>query len=314
MAARWRRDPVDAAVTDIQNIPENLKKAGGNIAAETVGFAGDLQPIAETWSPALKGRKRLPTSEELVERWGDKDHWSSIPAMFAAPGPGEVKAGLLTAKAALKGMLGLGKEATAGVALAQALFHGSPHKFDRFSLEAIGTGGTGQVHGSGLYFSDNSGVAGSYKGGDLGSLYEVEYPDDLVNKMLDWAEPISEQPGALRAFDRIFGDNQKWAESRDFLTAGEAYRMVNPEIFGLHKFDKPGAARTSNALAELGVPGVRTPGGNPAAPDARNIVVFNPDDITSVKRDGELVYENKLGIADNAPSKLDKAIELVDKY
>ena len=32
----------------------------------------------------------------------------------------------------------------------------------------------------------------------------------------------------------------------------------------------------------------------------RNIVVFNPDDITQVKRDGELVFENKLGLKDNA--------------
>jgi hypothetical protein len=35
----------------------------------------------------------------------------------------------------------------------------------------------------------------------------------------------------------------------------------------------------------------------------RNIVVFNPDDITQVKRDGELVFENKSGLK---PSKVDK--------
>ena len=104
MAARWRRDPVGS----LEQIPEDFKKAGGNVAAETIGFAGDLQPIAETFNPALRGRDRLPTSEELVERWGDKDHWSSIPAMFAAPGPAEAKAGLRTAKAGLKAMLGLG--------------------------------------------------------------------------------------------------------------------------------------------------------------------------------------------------------------
>jgi len=138
MAARWRRDPVDAAVTDVKGIPENLKKTGGNIAAETVGLAGDLQPIAETLSPALKGRKRLPTSEELVSRWGgDRDHWSSIPAMFAAPGPGEVKAGLLTAKAALKGMLGLSKEMTAGVALATSILGGIPTRGAKLPNETI---------------------------------------------------------------------------------------------------------------------------------------------------------------------------------
>ena len=38
----------------------------------------------------------------------------------------------------------------------------------------------------------------------------------------------------------------------------------------------------------------------------RNIVVFNPDDITQVKRDGELVYKSG--------SKLEETIDLIDKY
>jgi hypothetical protein len=60
-------------------------------------------------------------------------------------------------------------------------------------------------------------------------------------------------------------------------------------------------------LLDEGIPGIRYYDGSSrsAQKGTRNIVVFNPDDITQVKRDGELVFEK---------SKLEKAIELVDKY
>lgn len=42
-------------------------------------------------------------------------------------------------------------------------FHGSPHDFDRFSLDKIGTGEGAQAFGHGLYFAENEGVAKSYR-------------------------------------------------------------------------------------------------------------------------------------------------------
>jgi hypothetical protein len=42
-------------------------------------------------------------------------------------------------------------------------YHGSPHDFDRFSLDKIGTGEGAQAYGHGLYFADNEGVAKSYR-------------------------------------------------------------------------------------------------------------------------------------------------------
>ena len=48
----------------------------------------------------------------------------------------------------------------------------------------------------------------------------------------------------------------------------------------------------SRALNEAGIPGIRFYDGSSRAKGegTRNIVVFNPDDITQVKRDGEEVY------------------------
>jgi hypothetical protein len=42
-------------------------------------------------------------------------------------------------------------------------YHGSPHDFDRFSLDKIGTGEGAQAYGHGLYFAENEGVATQYR-------------------------------------------------------------------------------------------------------------------------------------------------------
>jgi hypothetical protein len=42
-------------------------------------------------------------------------------------------------------------------------YHGSPHDFDRFSMDKIGTGEGAQAYGHGLYFAENEGVARGYR-------------------------------------------------------------------------------------------------------------------------------------------------------
>ena len=42
-------------------------------------------------------------------------------------------------------------------------YHGSPHSFDKFSLDKIGAGNEKQAYGHGLYFADNEDVAKIYK-------------------------------------------------------------------------------------------------------------------------------------------------------
>ena len=43
------------------------------------------------------------------------------------------------------------------------VYHGSPHKFDKFDSSKIGTGEGAQAYGHGLYFAENPEVAKSYK-------------------------------------------------------------------------------------------------------------------------------------------------------
>jgi hypothetical protein len=43
------------------------------------------------------------------------------------------------------------------------LYHGSPHDFDRFSMDKIGTGEGAQAYGHGLYFAESEDVAREYR-------------------------------------------------------------------------------------------------------------------------------------------------------
>lgn len=45
----------------------------------------------------------------------------------------------------------------------QSAYHGTPHKFDKFSIESIGTGEGNQAHGWGLYFAENKEVSEKYR-------------------------------------------------------------------------------------------------------------------------------------------------------
>jgi hypothetical protein len=77
------------------------------------------------------------------------------------------------------GMNPLGRSLQEGVGLTSALlgkivFHGSPHKFEKFAMSKIGTGEGAQAYGHGLYFAENKGVAEGYK-------YSTSRPEIMVN-------------------------------------------------------------------------------------------------------------------------------------
>lgn len=59
-------------------------------------------------------------------------------------------------------------------------YHGSPHDFDKFSSENIGTGEGAQAYGHGLYFAEREGTAQSYR-------------DALTPRDFDYEEHLMEQ-------------------------------------------------------------------------------------------------------------------------
>jgi len=340
-----------------------------NLAAMTVGLPGDLQEMRNYLTGAPKGKPTLPTSMDVAEDiGGDPEHPSWLPAALVAPGPGEFKAALAT----LKG-LGAG---SSGVSLAQALFHGTPHKFDLPSNVHMGTGEGAQAYGWGHYVAEVKEVGDSYRVGVTGSrrpiradnverlvdqegsekaameylrrrlneniksknypqiekykeeiailqdgsykghIYEYDIPDEEIAKMLDWDAPLSEQPESVRkALRELDIEDFSYGEK----DGGEIYEALTFRADakargGRIKMGQNPSANTaaqeeaSKALNEAGIPGIKYFDGSSrsAQEGTRNMVLFEPEKvIKSVKRDSELVFEK---------SKLEKAMELVDKY
>jgi len=71
------------------------------------------------------------------------------------------------------------------------VYHGSPHKFDKFDASKIGTGEGAQAYGHGMYFAENEGVAKSYRdalaGNDLhvaGNKVPGDHPLSFVRRYL----------------------------------------------------------------------------------------------------------------------------------
>ena len=107
-------------------------------------------------------------------------------------------------------------------------YHGSPHSFDQFSLDKIGTGEGAQAYGHGLYFASDEGVAKSYR--------------DSLSPTMD-KEGVN-QKGAWNFLNRTGGDIDNalklantWASqgntpmgrsSRDILPILESWKGTGP--------------------------------------------------------------------------------------
>ena len=119
------------------------------------------------------------------------------------------------------------KEAPAGRILA---YHGSPHTFDKFSLDKIGTGEGAQAYGHGLYFAEEPGVAQSYR--------------DALSRQYTPAEDIArtwiERAGgdrvlATNLFERFADDAALDPERRAAMSAA----IQKPPVGRLYEVDIP---------------------------------------------------------------------------
>lgn len=115
----------------------------------------------------------------------------------------------------------------------QSAYHGSPHKFDEFSLDAIGTGEGAQAHGWGLYFAGNKDVSEDYRKtlsdtNGIGTEIKVdnktykkvatntyrnkddlsENVDDYLNKALNFIEAKGTKKDALKYIQKQIDTNK----------------------------------------------------------------------------------------------------------
>jgi hypothetical protein len=83
--------------------------------------------------------------------------------------------------------------------LFQPAYHGTPHRFDRFSTDAIGTGEGAQAYGWGLYFAGSKEVAEWYREnlGTAEGILKVEPKTEIERALLEKLNRGSEEIGAV---------------------------------------------------------------------------------------------------------------------
>ena len=129
-------------------------------------------------------------------------------------------------------------------------WHGSPHKFDKFSLDKIGTGEGAQAYGHGLYLAESPEVAKSYQ--DLAKRVGPQVDGAPLNKMnASFAESalINMYQNRLVAGlppDIAATQTAKWGETHPQIGKDVAdsfvQRLAPPPNGSLYKVDLPDSA------------------------------------------------------------------------
>jgi hypothetical protein len=151
-------------------------------------------------------------------------------------------------------------EIGAGDVLEQSVYHGTPHRFDKFSLKAMGTGEGNQAFGHGLYFAGKRAVAEYYRDtlsdeyalvDKNGNRVDSEYAKWVANHVM--AAKKSNRKPNLNDQAVIASDNLKDAEKYkkikeairayedggDVVASGNVYQADIPEDNELLDWDKP---------------------------------------------------------------------------
>lgn len=129
-------------------------------------------------------------------------------------------------------------------------------------------------------------------------LYKTDIPDEHINRMLDWDKPLSEQSGVAKVMPhggeyggysiQIGGHpiTDAYPEASDFndllgrLTGADAYNALAKKLGG--------QTEASKHLSDNGLKGIKYLDGSSrtSGEGTRNFVIFNPDDIRILERNG----------------------------
>lgn len=175
---RWRAQAPTTVVDAIDTVEasrqrENLNPFKGADPQHGAALESALDSITE--GRPVDVRQHLPKIEPEPLGYKAEKFRSDAQAHFGLTDEqADVAVALVAARAKVAGeeldgyinkrISGITGEAPEGGALYQSAWHGSPHDFDRFSLDKIGTGEGAQAYGHGLYFAGNKEVAEFYKG------------------------------------------------------------------------------------------------------------------------------------------------------
>ena len=133
------------------------------------------------------------------------------------------------------GPLGLGK----------IVYHGSPHKFDKFDASKIGTGEGAQAYGHGQYLADAEGVAKEYAR-RLGNQAWGVGGDNATGWFAEWAAPSTKQSLDSRKYFKTKKEAMDFARGKE--TGEYLYKADLPDewIPKMLDWDKPLSQQPEN--------------------------------------------------------------------
>ena len=248
--------------------PATREREGGAINAMRSGI--DTVTEKMTYQPrGEEGQRNLQAMGKGMEWVGDKlrpirETSELITGLIGIPN--QLAAGVYAGSVALADTLGPMKGKPKVNALSKAIpksptglvnklpgerggpaYHGTPHKFDEFSTDAIGTGEGAQAYGHGLYFAENAGVAGSYRK-DLSEGYRTANSSALINgepfdvfkKNLPDNERLIIEAAlndSAEGIQRGWFDDLEWGDEMQDTVSGKIRYTLKDDINGLYGDD-----------------------------------------------------------------------------
>ncbi|MDO4561450.1 MAG: hypothetical protein Q4C86_10925 [bacterium] len=153
------------AAADYDKANAAQHKEGNGLAAEFAG--GDVERLADTAGRVMEAVSKVSSREwTLAGRKMGPREWLAEQGLSISFG--EAKGGLQ-----------------------QSVWHGSPHRFDKFSLEHIGSGEGAQAFGWGLYFAGNKEVSEWYRKNLSGGMRVFAGEEDISGYVTSSPELLS---------------------------------------------------------------------------------------------------------------------------
>jgi hypothetical protein len=223
-----------------------------------------------------------------------------------------------------------------GQTFSLTVYHGTPHKFDKFKTSKIGTGEGNQAFGWGLYFAESRMVAKQYQAsvtskqpGNTASLMWGIYGSGenfwIENGDLDRRGPFKTRSEAEAALLEVMGEKgnlytvELLPDEEDFLDwdkpLSEQSEKVKAALAGIMAFAPApngatpdgqsinsyfgGGRAASEKLASLGIPGIRYLDGSSRAvgEGTSNYVIFDESLIKILEENGQKVEAGNMAFS-----------------
>ena len=138
-------------------------------------------------------------------------------------------------------------------------YHGSPYDFDRFSLDAVGTGDGVRLQGRGINLAEDKETAEGYVKGSAGRLYKTVINAD-PDQFIDWDLPLYEQSEYIQ---NILRKNEKKLTKDLYLNLSIEQLINAPNqsgegLYSLIRTGRGGEKEASEYLSSLGIKGTRS--------------------------------------------------------